>query len=167
MKTENLEQYREDDGYINIDTISELENVERLREDRGSSNREKDWYMLDDNEILLRTNLFSGENVLYTNYAELIVEELAKQVDLPCAHYDLIKYKGQDGVLSQNVATNNQSLVLLRSLLETFGRYDEGVREVNIDDAFMTFRQLLLLLHQLLLISLNFLKNMAYLLFFS
>lgn len=51
---------------------------------------------LDDASILLRTGLFTDYEIQnYCNYAELIFEELAKQIDFSSTHYNLITYKGK------------------------------------------------------------------------
>ncbi len=95
MKLNDLEKYRNEDGYIDIDATEFVATPEN-REDRGSQEREKDWMNLEDASVLLRTELFTDEETKnYCNYAELLFEELAKQVEFPSAHYDLIKYKGK------------------------------------------------------------------------
>lgn len=106
MKLSDLENYRRSDGYISIDDIGFVARPED-REIRGSIEREKDWMQLVGTSVLLRTELFKDdEEKNFCSYAELIFEELAKQVDFHCAHYDLIEYKGKKGVLSRDVRTN-------------------------------------------------------------
>lgn len=144
MKLEELEKYRNQDGRIDIDKIEEEFDFQKIPEVRGASNKDKDWFKLDDCDILIRTENLLDEGVLYTTYAELIFEELAKQVDIPCAHYDLIKYKGKNGVLSKNVAENNENLVSMKDLLECSERkHDIGDdQNIHIEDAFSSFRTL-------------------------
>ncbi|MEG2235867.1 MAG: HipA domain-containing protein [Clostridia bacterium] len=127
MKLEQLEAYREN-GYINMDKLlHEHEELEKsmLKESRGSQNREKDWIKLEDTQILLRTENMRELGVLNTSFAELLTEEIAKQVGLDAAHYDLITYKGKKGVLSQNVIdSQNESLINMSSILAQLEGYD-------------------------------------------
>lgn len=54
-------------------------------------------------EVLVRSENLDECAKDYTIYAELLVEELAKQVGIDCAHYDAMKYNGKSGVISKNV----------------------------------------------------------------
>lgn len=143
MKLEELENYRKADGFINIDD-TQYAKQDNFRETRGSQEREKDWIQLEDCNVLLRTELFGGEESNYCNYAELIVEELAKQVDFPSAHYDLITYKGKRGVLSQDVRKRGEEF---HTLMEFIGAEKETSRysSVPIDFDFVIngFRQMM------------------------
>lgn len=142
MKLEQLEKYRDEYGRINIDKLEKDCAIDKVPETRGASNKEKDWFKLDDCDVLIRTENLLDEGVMYTTYAELIFEELAKQVDIPCAHYDLVTYKGENGVLSKNVAKKDESLVLMKDLLECSNRkHDVGDdQNIHIEDAFNAFR---------------------------
>lgn len=140
MKIEELEKYRDEEGFIIMDEVLASKDFETLRETRGSQNREKFWITFDDAKIMLRTSNLDSENAKYTNYSELIVEELAKQVDIPCAHYDLIKYKGQKGVYTKSVLEKkNESLILAKTLLDQTETEDEYVSSVSIDDLFKSY----------------------------
>lgn len=140
MKIEELEKYRDEEGYINIDKFEQEHEVEKERETGGSHNREKFWIELDDGKIMVRTSNLDKEGVEYTNYAELIFEELAKQVDFPCAHYDLIKYKGEKGVYSQNVLEREkQSLIHEKTLLKQSDTNDSYDLTSSIDDVFESY----------------------------
>ena len=142
MKLGRLEEYRTDDGRINIDEVEKEYRIQKMPETRGASNKEKDWFKMEDGDVLIRTENLQDEGVLYTTYAELIFEELAKQVDIPCAHYDLVKYNGKNGVLSQNVARDGESLVLLKDLLECSDRkHDIGDdQNIHVEDAINSFK---------------------------
>lgn len=144
MKLEDLENYREN-GYINMDKVL-LEHPELadtiLRETRGTIQREKDWVTLEDCSILLRTHI--QENIdkkikgsgLYSSYSELLVKELADQVGIPAAHYDLIRYKGQPGVLSKKVLEKeDETLILYRTLLQKLKSHSSQT-SLNIEDVF-------------------------------
>lgn len=140
MKLEDLENYRDVEGYINMDEVLSSEDFDILKETRGSQNRDKFWITLEDANIMVRTSNLDAENVEYTNYAELIVEELAKQVDIPCAHYDLVKYKGQKGVYTKNVLERkNESLILAKTLLDQTDTDDDYILTVSIDDLFKSY----------------------------
>jgi hypothetical protein len=146
MKLADLEKYREEDGYINIDKAIEenpylTEDI--LREFRGNQNREKDWIELEDTKILLRTEDTQFQDIIYASYAELLAEEVAKQIEFPHAHYDLIKYKGQKGVLSQSVVDkDSESLISGYTLLKNLDAYksdEEQMGFVNIEDIIESF----------------------------
>lgn len=144
MTLEELGKYRGKDGRINIDKfLEENQGVLKTAEIRGASNKEKDWLKLDDTEILVRTENLDAEGVEYATYAELIFEELAKQVDIPCAHYDLVTYKGKKGVLSQSVVNSNETLVHMKDLLDCYKRdHDDGDdQNIHIEDAIKTFHR--------------------------
>lgn len=143
MVTE-LEKYREKDGHINMDSLlkeSMCVTQAPFREIRGSQNREKDWVEINGTDFLLRTENMRDLGVYYTSYAELLTEEVAKQVGLPCAHYDLIKYKGEFGVLSQNVLENKKEseLITAASLIANSSdsmTVDDTLDFINIEDLY-------------------------------
>lgn len=142
MKLSELEKYRnKESGRIDIDAFLKENSVSKMAEPRGASNKEKDWLKLEDTDILIRTENLDSEGALYTTYAELIFEELSKQVDIPCAHYDLITYKGKNGVLSQNVINKNETLVLMNDLLDCTQReHDIGDdQNIHVEDAIKSF----------------------------
>ena len=112
------------------------------RETRGSQVREKDWWELEDTSILLRTELFTDEETSnFCNYAELIFEELAKQINFKSAHYDLIKYKGKKGVLSQDVRQESEEMHTLSEFVPTNKDYENVV--VNLEDVLIAFKELI------------------------
>lgn len=132
MNLRDLEMYRDSEGYIDIDKTGFVAKPED-REQRGSVEREKDWMKLEDTNILLRTELFTDdEEKNFCNFAELIFEELSKQIDYPCAHYDLIKYKGQKGVLSQDVRHSGEEFYTLKDIVGELGE-DVGSSSVPVD----------------------------------
>ncbi|MEG1344922.1 MAG: HipA domain-containing protein [Clostridia bacterium] len=147
MEWSVLEKYREN-GYINIDKF--LEDNKDIadtifREVRGSENREKDWITIGDVDILLRTENLIDEEVYNTSFAELLTEEVAKQVGIEAAHYDLITYKGEKGVLSQSVLKEDESLINMSTVLTNLGNYE------NIEDTldFIDFEEVLLAIKKL------------------
>lgn len=95
MKLEDLENYRDENGFIDMDLAINENKLETGNELRGSQNRDKFWVFLDDTEVLVRSENLDECAKDYTIYAELLVEELAKQVGIDCAHYDAMKYNGK------------------------------------------------------------------------
>lgn len=142
MKISELERYRKENGYIDIDELEKEHVISKIPEPRGASNKEKDWLELEDGNILIRTENLFDEGVIYSTYAELIFEELAKQVNIPTAHYDLVTYKGKKGVLSVNVLDKEECLVSMMDILDCSNRmHDVGdSQNIHIKDAIRSFR---------------------------
>lgn len=145
MKLQDLEKYRNDKGFIDFDKVLELYKFgdiqgfsEGLLETRGSAEKFKHWYELEDCDILARSTMFVGDIATYTEYAELITEELAKQVGIPCAHYDLIKVNGINGNISVNIIEdeNKQSLTALSQNQASL----DVMRGSTIDEVFEKIR---------------------------
>lgn len=114
---EELEKYRDKEGYINLDELN-LEFTEESREKIGNKDRIKNWVNFAGIEALIKGECRIDNKRNGGIYAELIVEELAKQVGLPSAYYDLIKIKGKYGVLSKKILQkDNNDIVTLRSLI--------------------------------------------------
>lgn len=140
MKIEELNKYRDEEGYIDIDKFEKSNEFQKQREMLGSHNREKFWINFDDGRIMIRTSNLDKEGVEYSNYAELIFEELAKQVDIPCAHYDLIKYKGKKGIYTRNVLEKEQeSLIHAKTLLLNLDSKYNYELASSIDDIFESY----------------------------
>lgn len=118
MKLEDLEKYRDENGFIDMDLALKENVCETINEGRGSQNRDKFWIVLDDTEVLLRNDNLDDCGVEYTGYAELLMEELSKQVGINSAHYDIVKYNGKNGVISKNVLdkTKNESMHTIKSI---------------------------------------------------
>ena len=55
--------------------------------DEFNGKREKFWYKFDDIDVLFKKSNLDIDT--YEDYAELLAEELAKQIGLPTAHYDM------------------------------------------------------------------------------
>ncbi len=114
---EELENYRDKEGYINLDELN-LEFTEESREKIGNENRIKNWVDFSGVEALIRGECKIDNKRNGGIYSELIVEELAKQAGLETAYYDLVKVKGEYGVLSKNILTHdNDDLITLQSLI--------------------------------------------------
>lgn len=167
MKLEDLEKYRREDGHIDFNSILKSGEFGDLgkyinengdidinsifkdrvigfdRETEGSQNRDKFWVTLDDTQVMLRTNNLSNENVEYITYAELIVEELAKQVNMPCAHYDLVEFNGQKGIITKNILERQkESIISAQTLLVSYDtkNKDKNIGDpINIEELFSAF----------------------------
>ena len=99
---EDLEQFRTTEGYIDLDQI-DLVLEKESREKRGNTERFKNWIDFAGTKVLIKEeNRLEGKRN-YGIYSDLIIEELARQVGIPAAHYDVIKFKGKYGVLSHMV----------------------------------------------------------------
>lgn len=114
---EELENYRDKEGYINLDELN-IEFTEESREKIGNENRIKNWVDFSGVEALIKGECKIDNKRNGGIYSELIVEELARQAGLEAAYYDLVKVKGEYGVLSKNILTHdNDDLITLQSLI--------------------------------------------------
>lgn len=145
MKTTELENYRDKDGFIDYGKFEEEKgkNLEVLEEDRGSGARDKKWVTFEDSRVLLRDDQFEKDGSKYTTYQELIFEELAKQVNVPTAHYDLIKRGDKKGVMSYNIVDSKEnkglSMYSLADLMAEIGCGDQKFT-YNITDAYSAIK---------------------------
>lgn len=115
MKLSDLEQYRNEDGFIDFDRI-DIEAFSPKMEERGTESREKVWLHLEDATILLKT-VEQETNLAGTCYAELITSELARQAGFETANVDLAKYKNFCGIISQKVNKGDEQLHSLREYI--------------------------------------------------
>lgn len=111
---EELRQYREADGYIDFDKIIAENGVEIEREVRGNVNREKDWVTVLDGEVLIKTDIEEKPN---SEYSELISCALARQAGIPTAEYDMVRYKGKNGLITKNVCNVGDEMISLYDLI--------------------------------------------------
>lgn len=143
MNSSKLEEYRnKETGLIDFDRF-EVENKDMFNtfdEDRGTSRRDKKWLLFDDTKILVRNENLHDEGVLYTTYQELVFEELAKQVDFPCAHYDIGTRGDKKCVFSYNILDSEEnkglSMMSLSDLLDQLEHTDDYSHSYNVIDAF-------------------------------
>ena len=91
---DDLEQFRDKDGFIDL-TKTDIKITQESREKRGTAERMKNWVDPAGKKVLLRGQPEDIEN--YSMYAELIIEEIAKELGIENAHYDLIKTKDNKG----------------------------------------------------------------------
>ncbi len=118
-----LEQFRDESGFIDL-TKAGIVFSEESREIVGNPDRVKNWVDFNGQKALIKGETILDKERNYGIYAELIVEEIAKQVGIKTAHYDLIKMldeNGQEsyGVLSESVVDTDrgEQLVSLRDMI--------------------------------------------------
>ena len=94
---EDLEALRDGKGFIDLTNIG-LALTEESRNIIGNQDRIKNWVDFNGTKALLKGEIALDENDKnYGIYAELITEEIAKELGLPAAHYDLVKMKDEKG----------------------------------------------------------------------
>ena len=120
---EELEQFRDENGFIDL-TKAEIIFTIQSREIVGNPNRVKNWVNFKGKKVLLKGEAFLDEERNYGIYAELIVEEIAKQLGIETAHYDLVKMideMGNEvfGVLSESIVNvdEGEQLISLRDII--------------------------------------------------
>lgn len=134
---EELENYRDEEGFINLDELN-IELTEASREKIGNENRIKNWLEISGIKTLIKGECSIDDKRNAGIYAELIVEELANQVGLQSAYYDLIKIQGEYGVLSKSILqSSSDDLHTLQSLIgnTTFNEeYPELSDYIEVED---------------------------------
>lgn len=119
-----LELYREADGCINFDKIKDLDSKVLQ-----SGEAIKFWLTpvwAESFTILFKQAFrFSDSdrhrklrNVPYEAYSALVESEIAKQLGIPTAEYDLAKYRGKYGVITYNFLKKNETLITGYEILE-------------------------------------------------
>lgn len=142
MDSKILLEYRDkESGRIDCEKLeSENPKLTTFDEDRGTPRRDKKWIFFDYKKVLVRNEYMNKNNVLYTTYQELVFEELAKQVNFPCAHYDIGKRGDKNCVLSDNILDTPEnkglSMMSLRELMDQLKDVEYYESTYNITDAF-------------------------------
>lgn len=68
-------------------------------------------------------------------YNELISEEIAKDFNIPCVHYDLADYNGMIGVICENFMKNNDTYIPMSRILDdTFSNLNNTSYHNNLTD---------------------------------
>lgn len=133
---EDLEEVRDKDGFIDLSKIG-LEITNESREKRGTEARLKNWVNFNGQKALIRGEAIQN----YSIYAELIVEEIAKQLGIETAHYDLIKVKDEEGketlgVLSESIIDfEEEELITLHDLIGDEIEYDDMMESIEYEGA--------------------------------
>lgn len=113
---EELEQFRDKDGFIDLDALNlsfPLESRERM----GNPNRDKNWINFKGEKALYKEQIMIDDKDNGMMYAELIVEELAKQAGIEVARTDIVKKDGKKGILSYSILKDGEELHSLHSLI--------------------------------------------------
>lgn len=110
-----LEKYRDDNGFIDLDKLNIVFPAES-RERMGNDSRFKNWVDFSGTQVLVKQEILLGNEKNYGIYAELIVEEMYKQMGLETAHYDLVKINGESGLLSVNILKEGEEMYSLDSI---------------------------------------------------
>lgn len=120
---EDLEQFRDENGFIDL-TKAGISFTEQSREVVGNPDRVKNWVDFNGKKALIKGEAILDEERNYGIYAELIVEEIAKQYGIETAYYDLVKMLDDNGkevlgVLSESVVDvdKGEQLVSLRDII--------------------------------------------------
>lgn len=135
-----LKKYKNRYGYINLDEIMDSE-IEFEREVRGNPERDKKWFDVADSKVMFKAN---SEYNRYAQYAELICGELAKQVGLEAAEYDLAMHNGQLGVITRNFCKPGEEVLTINELI---GEEPNGDGSVDNIDIYFVFNELMQKLH--------------------
>ena len=131
---EDLEKFRDKDGFIDLTKIG-IEFSDDTREERGNPNRIKNWVSFKGKKALIKGEEILDQEQTYGIYGELIVEELAKKLEIKTAHYDLVKFLDENGnsvfgVLSESfIDDQKEKLVNLEELIAENlddGEYADG-----------------------------------------
>lgn len=122
---EELEKYRDEQGFIDLDELN-IELTEESREKIGNEYRIKNWMEISGVNTLIKSECKVDDKTNGGIYAELLVEELAKQAGLTCAEYDLVKIKGEYGVLSKTILQSERDdLHTVQSMIGDTTYYEE------------------------------------------
>ncbi len=92
----DLESLRDEFGFIDLTKLN-LKFPLWSKEKLGNQKRIKNWVQFQNQKVLIKSAFNLGDQKNYGIYAELIVEEIGKFLNIPMAHYDLVKLKDIDG----------------------------------------------------------------------
>jgi hypothetical protein len=110
MKLSDLEQFRNSNGYIDLDKIPN-----KVTQQNIIGRKPKAWILLDDTRILFKeTNAYS-----YEDYSQLFFAEFLEQCGLEHADYDLAIFNGRKGVLSPDFSKEGEILISGKTLLDS------------------------------------------------
>lgn len=119
-----MELKRDYDGFIDIDYLIDNKYAKLINRDSSFS---KFWFSFDKDEYF-----YKSEKHVEFIYNELIAEELAKDFDIPCAHYDIAAYDGNIGVISKNIFKKDDNKFSLSEILDSS-------EHNNLEDIWDTF----------------------------
>lgn len=133
---EDLEEFRDKNGFIDL-SLAGIQLTDESRETKGTEERLKNWIDFGGKKVLLRGEVVEN----YSVYAELIVEEIAKQIGVETAHYDLMKIKDKNGVenfgvLSESIVDfGEEDLITLHDLIGDEPSSEDMMEDINFDSA--------------------------------
>lgn len=96
---------RDSEGRIILDNLVENVDYEPMSEEKGK--RSKNWMKFTDGQVLVKY-IKPGT---FEDYAEMIVEEMCKQIGLESAHYDLAILNGKPCVITWDFRKEKEYLV--------------------------------------------------------
>lgn len=129
---EELELYREADGCINFDKIENLDSQVLQNGDAPKFWLTPIWA---ESFTILFKQAFRSHDfdwpknvsvVPYEVYSALVEAEIAKQIGIPTADYDLAKYRGKYGVITYNFLKSNEGLITGYELLGFVNEIDKS-----------------------------------------
>ena len=116
MKMNDFEKLPRDvNGRIIMDSLVEGRDYKIMLEKKGK--RSKEWVVLEDGKFLKK--MVNSES--YEDYAELLVEELCKQIGLETAHYDMAIKNGVNFVISYDFLKNKTDRLISGELFLASG----------------------------------------------
>lgn len=129
----DLDRFRQDDGYINLDELN-IEFTIGSREMMGTEDRDKNWIDFNGRKALFKETMMIDEVPNASAYSELIVEKLAKQVGIECAHVDLVRKDGKSGILSYSILKEGEQLYSLDSFIGETRENDGYIDTIDLVD---------------------------------
>lgn len=129
----DLERFRQDDGYIDLEGLN-IEFTTKSREMMGTEFREKNWIDFNGRKALFKETMMIDDVPNASAYSELIVEKLAKQVEIECAHVDLARKGGKSGILSYSILKDGEQLYSLDSFIGETCEHAEYMDIVDLVD---------------------------------
>ncbi len=133
---EDLEEFRDEKGFIDLSKAG-IQLTDESREKKGTEERLKNWIDFGGKKVLLRGEVVEN----YSVYAELIVEEIAKQIGIETAHYDLMKIKDKNGVenfgiLSESIVDfGEEELITLHDLIGDEPKPEDRMEDIDFESA--------------------------------
>ena len=106
---------RKEDGFIEIQKV---EFIPESREKMGNDKRIKNWIVTkDQKEYIIKTNAKLEDKENYLELAELIARKIAFNLGIEYAFYDIIKYDGEKGIITENVLSLDEELITLEDIV--------------------------------------------------
>ena len=132
--SKKLFEKRDEDGYIILDEkIPKF--TPKSREKIGNENRLKNWIETKDGkQFLIKTNKKMDEKENYTEYAELISRKTAQKMGLEYANYDIIKYNGQKGIITENMLNKDEYLITLQDIIDSEKENPDNPNTIDYKD---------------------------------